>query len=58
MTFLMHNHTGYEYSLICRLMLLYYTVLFISREAFRKACLTETTEEKKWRHVFNLMWCT
>ena len=41
-----------------RLTLLYNSVLFLSREALRKACLTETTEEKKWRHVFNLMWCT
>jgi hypothetical protein len=48
----------YDVILSCRLTLLYNSVLFFSREALRKVCLTETAEEKKWRHVFNLMWCT
>ena len=41
-----------------RLTLLYNTVLFLSREALRKACLSQTTEERKWVHVFNLCWCS
>eukprot|EP00731_Ephydatia_muelleri_P003795 Em0001g3795a len=41
-----------------RLTLLYSTVLFLSREALRKACLSRTTGQTKWRHVNNLMWCS
>jgi len=44
-----------------RLMLLYSTVLFISREAFRKACLSQNenrtiVDRKKLKHVINLTW--
>ncbi|KAL5014217.1 hypothetical protein ScPMuIL_008487 [Solemya velum] len=40
-----------------RLMLLYSTAVFITTEAFDRACLTKT-EGKNWRQVVNLMWCT
>ena len=41
-----------------RLTLLYSTVLLLSREAFRKACLsTIGIHEKDWRQLINLMWC-
>ena len=41
-----------------RLTLLYSTVLLVSREAFRKACLsTLGVDEKDWRQLINLMWC-
>ena len=39
-----------------RLMLLVQTVVFITREAFRKACLSKTTN-RNWRQVINLLWC-
>jgi oligosaccharide translocation protein RFT1 len=40
-----------------RLTLLYDTVLFISREALRKAGLSQTTSHTEWNHTSNLMWC-
>ena len=42
-----------------RLTLLYSTILFLSREAFRKACLSRPAEsvEKNWRQIINLIWC-
>jgi len=40
-----------------RLLLLESTVLFLSREAFRRACLTMTTEHN-WAQVINLLWMT
>ncbi|XP_077984686.1 man(5)GlcNAc(2)-PP-dolichol translocation protein RFT1-like isoform X3 [Glandiceps talaboti] len=40
-----------------RLTLLYSTTLFIAREAFRRACLSKT-DDRKWRQVINLLWCT
>ncbi|MFT7801530.1 protein RFT1 homolog isoform X1 [Arapaima gigas] len=40
-----------------RLTLLYTTVVFLSREAFRKACLSSGTEHN-WRQVINLLWLT
>ena len=41
-----------------RLTLLYSTILFLSREAFRKACLSRTANSstKKWRQLINLVW--
>lgn len=39
-----------------RLMLLNQTIVFVAREAFRKACLSKTSE-KKWPQVINLLWC-
>ena len=41
-----------------RLTLLYSTILFLSREAFRKACLSRTSGsyKKDWRQLFNLVW--
>lgn len=39
-----------------RLMLLHQTITFVSREAFRKACLSKSTE-KRWPQVINLLWC-
>ncbi|XP_031570734.1 protein RFT1 homolog [Actinia tenebrosa] len=39
-----------------RLMLLQQTITFVSREAFRKACLSKSTE-KRWPQVINLLWC-
>lgn len=43
-----------------RLTLLYTTILFISREAFRKACLSTSSKSKstKWHQVINLLWLT
>lgn len=38
-----------------RLLLLYSTVLFLSKEAFRNACLSNTREHK-WPKVINLLW--
>ncbi|XP_050543409.1 protein RFT1 homolog isoform X2 [Daktulosphaira vitifoliae] len=38
-----------------RLLLLESTVLFLSREAFRRACLTATTQHD-WPKVINLIW--
>lgn len=38
-----------------RLLLLESTVLFLSREAFRRACLTDTVHHN-WRRVINLIW--
>lgn len=40
-----------------RLLLLESTVLFLSREAFRKACLTKTMNHN-WPQVINLVWIT
>lgn len=39
-----------------RLMLLNQTIVFVAREAFRKACLSKTTD-KRWPQVINLLWC-
>lgn len=38
-----------------RLLLLVDTIIFISREAFRKACL-KTPKEGEWRGTINLVW--
>ncbi|KAK7476317.1 hypothetical protein BaRGS_00032435 [Batillaria attramentaria] len=40
-----------------RLTLLYSTILFLTKEAFDRACLSRA-EGRDWRHVVNLMWCT
>ncbi|XP_048462609.1 protein RFT1 homolog [Rhincodon typus] len=40
-----------------RLTLLYSTVVFLAREAFRKACLNVGMEQK-WAQVINLLWLT
>ncbi|KAK7863336.1 hypothetical protein R5R35_009691 [Gryllus longicercus] len=40
-----------------RLLLLESTILFLSREAFRRACLSKTSEHS-WRQVINLLWFT
>ena len=39
-----------------RLMLLNQTIVFVAREAFRKACLSKTAD-KRWPQVINLLWC-
>ena len=39
-----------------RLMLLNQTIVFVAREAFRKACLSKNPD-KKWPQVINLLWC-
>ena len=39
-----------------RLMLLNQTIVFVAREAFRKACLSKTAD-KRWAQVINLLWC-
>lgn len=39
-----------------RLMLLNQTIVFVAREAFRKACLSKTAD-KRWVQVINLLWC-
>jgi oligosaccharide translocation protein RFT1 len=41
-----------------RLTLLYTTILFVSREAFRKACLSKSNVGIQWRQTINLLWCT
>ncbi|XP_077134011.1 man(5)GlcNAc(2)-PP-dolichol translocation protein RFT1 [Ranitomeya variabilis] len=38
-----------------RLTLLYTTVVFLAREAFRKACLSHSTQQS-WRHTVHLTW--
>ncbi|XP_025107124.1 protein RFT1 homolog [Pomacea canaliculata] len=40
-----------------RLTLLYSTILFLTKEAFDRACLSRA-EKRDWRLVTNLMWCT
>lgn len=41
-----------------RLLLLYNTILFMSREAFRRACLSGNESRKgRWRLTINLLWC-
>lgn len=40
-----------------RLLLLESTVLFLSREAFRRACLSKTSD-RKWSEVVRLVWLT
>ncbi|KAI1892741.1 hypothetical protein AGOR_G00136660 [Albula goreensis] len=40
-----------------RLTLLYSTLVFLSREAFRRACLSSKAEHN-WRQVINLLWLT
>ncbi|XP_061477968.1 protein RFT1 homolog isoform X2 [Rhineura floridana] len=40
-----------------RLMLLYSTVVFLAREAFRRACLSGSTR-RNWTKTFNLLWIT
>ncbi|XP_026677215.1 protein RFT1 homolog [Diaphorina citri] len=40
-----------------RLLLLESTVLFLSREAFRRACISQTTQHN-WPQVINLIWLT
>ncbi|XP_019849738.1 PREDICTED: protein RFT1 homolog isoform X1 [Amphimedon queenslandica] len=39
-----------------RLTLLYNTILFLSREPFRKAALSKTSTTRQWQYTFNLMW--
>ncbi|ESO89985.1 hypothetical protein LOTGIDRAFT_234090 [Lottia gigantea] len=39
-----------------RLTLLYSTILFLAKEAFNKACLSQS-ENKNWQQIINLMWC-
>ncbi|PIK45196.1 hypothetical protein BSL78_17955 [Apostichopus japonicus] len=39
-----------------RLTLLYSTILFVAREAFRRACLSQK-ESQKWQQTINLIWC-
>ncbi|PFX33256.1 Protein RFT1-like [Stylophora pistillata] len=39
-----------------RLMLLNQTIVFVAREAFRKACLSKSAD-KRWAQVINLLWC-
>lgn len=39
-----------------RLMLLNQTIVFVAREAFRKACLSKSTD-RRWTQVINLLWC-
>ncbi|WP_411026802.1 oligosaccharide translocation protein RFT1, partial [Salmonella sp. s54395] len=39
-----------------RLTLLYSTILFVSREAFRRACLSQK-ENHRWQQTINLIWC-
>ncbi|KAM6981293.1 man(5)GlcNAc(2)-PP-dolichol translocation protein RFT1 [Aplochiton taeniatus] len=42
-----------------RLTLLYSTLVFLSREAFRKACLSGGSgKDHNWRQVINLLWLT
>ncbi|XP_047438159.1 protein RFT1 homolog [Mugil cephalus] len=42
-----------------RLTLLYSTLVFLSREAFRRACLSgESGTTRSWRQVINLLWLT
>lgn len=42
-----------------RLMLLYSTLVFLSREAFRRACLSGVSgPNHSWRQVINLLWLT
>ncbi|KAK2858009.1 hypothetical protein Q7C36_005928 [Tachysurus vachellii] len=41
-----------------RLMLLYSTLVFLSREAFRRACLSAEGAERNWRQIINLLWLT
>uniref|UniRef100_A0AAR2LFV5 Protein RFT1 homolog n=1 Tax=Pygocentrus nattereri TaxID=42514 RepID=A0AAR2LFV5_PYGNA len=45
-------------ALVFRLMLLYTTLVFLSREAFRRACLSGEGEGRNWRQVINLLWLT
>ncbi|KAM3848845.1 man(5)GlcNAc(2)-PP-dolichol translocation protein RFT1 isoform 1-T1 [Vipera latastei] len=40
-----------------RLMLLYTTIVFLAREAFRKACLSGSSR-RNWTQTFNLLWLT
>lgn len=40
-----------------RLMLLYTTVVFLAREAFRRACLSGSAR-RNWTKTFNLLWLT
>ncbi|KAL8575487.1 hypothetical protein ACOMHN_013038 [Nucella lapillus] len=40
-----------------RLTLLYSTILFLTKEAFERACLSRR-EGQDWRRVINLIWCT
>ncbi|EDO41402.1 predicted protein [Nematostella vectensis] len=42
-----------------RLVLLQQTITFVSREAFRKSCLTKSASgsEQHWPQVINLLWC-
>lgn len=40
-----------------RLTLLYSTTLFLSKEAFDRACLSRT-DRRDWRQIINLLWCT
>jgi len=40
------------------LTLLYDTIIFLSREAFRRACLSGNEKSKeKWKKLINLLWC-
>ncbi|KAM4582655.1 man(5)GlcNAc(2)-PP-dolichol translocation protein RFT1 [Fundulus diaphanus] len=42
-----------------RLTLLYSTLVFLSREAFRRACLSgESGTNRSWRQIINLIWLT
>ena len=46
-------------SISCRLTLLYSTLVFLSREAFRRACLSGVSGiNHSWRQVINLLWLT
>lgn len=41
-----------------RLLLLESTILFLSREAFRRACLSQTSGSRSWPQIINLLWLT
>ncbi|TRY55025.1 hypothetical protein DNTS_020760 [Danionella cerebrum] len=41
-----------------RLMLLYSTLVFLSREAFRRACLSGEGAGRNWGQIINLLWLT
>uniref|UniRef100_A0A1A8RL13 Protein RFT1 homolog n=4 Tax=Nothobranchius TaxID=28779 RepID=A0A1A8RL13_9TELE len=42
-----------------RLTLLYSTLVFLSREAFRRACLSgDSGTNRSWRQIINLLWLT
>lgn len=54
--FMIRSVTGVRLGTMVRLYLKLDTILFLSTEAFRKACVAKPNDPKKWPSIVNLVW--